>query len=273
MTHQTTTKQKPMLLAWIVALALSSCTSIQQIAYFQDEPVGTEQKMDKSTLIKIKPLDQLSIIVSSKDPQLAALFNLPHVQQTAGQSAESGTGNQRGELMGYTVDSNGNIDFPVLGELSIEGLSREEIARTIKNQLIDKNLVNDPVVTVEFVNLHFSVLGEVAKPGQFSIGKDRVTLTEALSMAGDLTIYGKRDHILLTRLKSDDTRITYRVDLRSTGVYHSPAYFVQQNDVIYVQPNDTRANQSTVNGNNIRSVSLWMSVASLLTTLGVILFN
>ena len=273
MTHQTTTKKKPMLLAWIIALTLSSCTSIQQIAYFQDESVGTEQKMDKSTLIKIKPLDQLSIIVSSKDPQLAALFNLPRVQQMAGQSTESGTGSQRGELMGYTVDSNGNIDFPVLGELSIEGLTREEIARTIKNQLIDKNLVKDPVVTVEFLNLHFSVLGEVAKPGQFSISKDNVTLIEALSMAGDLTIYGQRDKVFLTRQGNNDTRTTYQLDLCSADVYHSPAFYVQQNDVIYVQPNDTRANQSTVNGNNIRSISLWMSVASLLTTLGVILFN
>ena len=132
--------------------------------------------------------------------------------------------------------------------------------------------MNDPVVTVDFMNLYFSVLGEVKNPGKYSITKDRISLLEALSMAGDLTIYGKRDAIYVIR-EEDGKRVTYAVDIRSTDFFRSPVYYLMQNDVVYVQPNKVRAGQSTINENNVKSVSLWLSIGSFLTTLGVLLFK
>ena len=127
------------------------------------------------------------------------------------------------------------------------------------------------MVTVEYMNLTVTVLGEVANPGRFSIDKDRLTLLDALSMAGDLTIYGKRDNVSVQR-EEGGKQVIYKVNINSgKELYASPVYYLQQNDVIYVEPNSVRARQSTVNGNNIRSASFWMSLASLLTTI-VVLF-
>lgn len=144
-------------------------------------------------------------------------------------------------------------------------------ALCIKEELISKNLVKDPVVTVEFMNLTVSVLGEVANPGRFNIDKDRLTLLDALSMAGDLTVYGKRENVLVQR-EENGKKTLYRVNLNSGyDLYASPVYYLQQNDIVYVEPNSVRARQSTVNGNNVRSTSFWLSLASLLTTITVLI--
>lgn len=153
------------------------------------------------------------------------------------------------------------------------GLKREEIAEHIKNELVTKNLVKDPVVTVEFMNLCVSVMGEVNNPGRFSIDRDQMTILDALSMAGDLTIYGNRQKVMVLRQEDGQQRV-YGVNLTSgEHVYTSPAYYLQQNDVVYVEPNDVRSRQSTVNGNNVRSTSFWISLASLLTSVAILIFN
>jgi polysaccharide export outer membrane protein len=217
--------------------------------------------------IQLRPNDKISILVNSKDPLLTNLFNLPVVQKYAG-----GLNTNAYNLAGYTLDKDGNIDFPVLGKVTVAGLTREAVAVKIKQELITQNLVKDPVVTVEFMNLTVSVLGEVMRPGRFGIDKDRVTLFDALALAGDLTIYGKRDNVLIQRMEEDGKLLTYQVNLNSgRDIYASPAYYLQQDDVIYVEPNSTRARQSTVNGNNVRSTSFWMSLASLLTTIIVLI--
>lgn len=254
------------ILSICLGLILSSCSTTNKILYLQDQPIGIEKAINETKYITVQPQDQLSIVVSSKDPELAIIFNLPRVQQNIGQN------NTNGGLLGYTVDSKGDIDFPVLGKINVVGLSREEIATMIKRKIIEINMIKDPVVTVDFSNLQFAVLGEVAKPGNYSITKDRTTILEAISSAGDLTIFGKRNKVFLTRTTTDK-RITYELDLRSSKIYDSPAFYIQQNDVIYVEPNGVRANQSTVNGNTARSVSMWMSVASFLTTIGVLIFK
>ena len=152
-------------------------------------------------------------------------------------------------------------------------MKREEIASHIKNELVTKNLVKDPVVTVEFMNLCISVLGEVNNPGRFNIDRDRITILDAISMAGDLTIYGNRYKVMVMRQEGDIQRV-YGVNLTSgEHIYTSPVYYLQQNDVVYVEPNDVKARQSTVNGNNIRSTSFWISLASLLTSIGILIFN
>ena len=165
------------------------------------------------------------------------------------------------------------IDFPVLGKIHVAGMKREEIAECIKNELIKENLVKDPVVTVEFANLCISVLGEVNSPGRFSIDRDRLTILDALSMAGDLTIYGNRSKVMVLRQEGDVQRV-YGLNLTSgEHIYSSPAYYLQQNDVVYVEPNEVKARQSTVNGNNVRSTSFWISLASLLTSVAILIFN
>ena len=253
----------------ITALILSSCATSQKIIYLQNQPINELQPLNPGKNIAIEPLDQISIVVSSKDPQLASIFNLPRIQQIAGAQQGVGEGASSGQMSGYTVDSKGYIDFPILGELKVQGLAREELARLIKVMIIEQGHIKDPIVTIDFMNLGFYAMGEVASPGQYPIKKDQVTILDALSTAGDLTIYGRRDKVFLIR-RVGDSSITYQLDMRSSDIYKSPAFYVQQNDVIYVEPNGVRANQSTVNGNTARSVSLWMSVASFLTTLGVL---
>ena len=260
---------KKILLMAMLALALASCNTSKKIVYFQDIQVNRPEAITEARDITVQPKDQISILVSSKDPQLAALFNLPRAQyQIGSESSESSSG----QISGYTLDTEGYIDFPVLGRLYVAGMTKSEIASFIKKRLMDENLINDPVVTVEFMNLYYSILGEVNNPGKYMITKDQITLLEALSMAGDLTIYGKRDAIFVVR-EENGQRVTHWVDLRTQDLFHSPVYYLKQNDVIYVQPNKVRAGQSTINENNVKSVSLWISIASFLSSLGVLLFK
>lgn len=260
---------KKILLMAMLALALASCNTSKKIVYFQDIQVNRPEAITEARDITVQPKDQIYILVSSKDPQLAALFNLPRAQYQIGSgSSESSSG----QISGYTLDTEGYIDFPVLGRLYVAGMTKSEIASFIKKRLMDENLINDPVVTVEFMNLYYSILGEVNNPGKYMITKDQITLLEALSMAGDLTIYGKRDAIFVVR-EEDGQRVTHWVDLRTQDLFRSPVYYLKQNDVIYVQPNKVRAGQSTINENNVKSVSLWISIASFLSSLGVLLFK
>lgn len=260
---------KNILMFITIILLLSSCISTKKIIYFQDMESGVAKDIAHPLEIKVQPEDKISIIINSKDPQLADLFNLPIVSHRVGMP--EALSNNYSQISGYTVSSTGEIDFPVLGNIHIAGLTREEIAARIKEVLINNNLVKDPVVTVEFMNLYVSVLGEVVKPGRFTIDRDKITILDAISLAGDLTIYGKRDAVHVLR-EEDGKQISYQVDLSSAAqLYSSPVYYLKQNDLVYVEPNPMRVRQSTVNGNNVRSSSFWMSLASLLTTIAVLI--
>ncbi len=257
----------------IAFLTLHSCATQKEVAYFQDVQPGREIGMDMGTDITVRPDDMISIVVSSKNPQLAMLFNLPRIQQVAGaEEVATALNNTNGNLSGYTIDSEGYIDFPVIGKIHIAGLTREQIAQEIKTILIDSNQLKDAIVTVEFLNLRFTILGEVKTPGIINITRNQTTIIEAIGMAGDLTIYGERSKVFLTR-QQDGKRVTYQLDLRSQNLYQSPAYFVQQGDFIYVEPNKTRTNQSTSVGNTLQNPSFWLSVATALTTIAVLFTN
>ena len=264
-----------LLLAACAAL-LSSCATPKEVVYFQDlqQTDGTLAAVQAKE-IRVRPDDKISIIVNSRDPQLTDLFNLPYVSRQLGQTLRSVTstyGQSQG-VSGYTVDSEGNIDFPVLGKIHVEGMTREEIGRCIKDELVGQDLVKDPIVTVEFMNLTVSVMGEVAKPGRYAIERDRITILDALSMAGDLTIYGRRDAVMVQRMEGDTLQV-YQLNLVSgQDVYNSPAFYLQQNDLVYVAPNDVKVRESTVNGNNIRSTSFWISLGSVLTSVAVLITN
>lgn len=247
----------------------SSCSSPKNIAYMQNAVYGQEEFVVNLNEIRIQPKDKLSIVVSCKEPELARLFNLVQATNRVGQ--ENSIQQSDGRVSVYTVDSDGDIEFPILGKVHIAGLTREEISEKIAKDLIDGKWVSDPVVSVEYANLHFSVVGEVKSPGTYSISNDKVTLLEAISKAGDLTPYGERE-ITVIREK-DGKRIKYLVDLRDNSMFESPAYYLQQNDIIYVQPNKTVARQAADNPNNLKSISLWTSIASLLTTVAVLVFK
>ena len=207
-----------------VALLLGSCAA-PKVAYFTDLKPGTAEEVLNPLEIRVRPEDKISILVNSKDPLLMDLFNLPIISRQIGST--SGTSNGQG-ISGYTVNKDGDIDFPVLGHIHVAGMTRGEIA-------------------------------------------DRLTLLDALSMAGDLTVYGKRENVLVQR-EENGKKTLYRVNLNSGyDLYASPVYYLQQNDIVYVEPNSMRARQATVNGNNVRSASFWMSLASLLTTITVLI--
>lgn len=253
----------------VLAFLAVSCATPQNIAYFQDAQSGENQYNVAPTMIRLLPEDKISIIVNCKDMELTNLFNLPYVTRYLGQVSPTYSASNQG-VSGYTLDADGNIDFPMLGTIHIEGMTRGEVADYIKAQLIANELVKDAVVTVDYLNLSYSVFGEVNNAGRFNIQKDCTTILDALATAGDLTIYGIRENVTLLR-RENGVQKTYSINLCSAAdVTSSPAYFIKQNDIIYVQPNEVRTRQSTVNGNNVRSTSFWISLASLATSVSLL---
>ena len=266
--------RKSLLVAALSVALLWSCSTPTNIAYFQDMSDQQVLASQNVTPIRLKPMDQVSIIVNTREAVITSMFNKPYYTNRIGEtqsltsSAGSNSTLSANNISGYTLDAEGNIDFPVVGLVQAAGKTRDELASHIKSELMNRNLVNDPVVTVEFINLQFSVMGEVRSPGTYRITRDRITILDALSMAGDLSIDGKRDNVLVLRPDTSGNITAYNVDMRSfDNVKRSPAYFIHQNDYIYVEPNAKRANQSTVNANTVQSVSFWISVASFLASM------
>ena len=240
-----------------VGILLTSCKTPQDITYLQDLSANTPIQTQVDGSIRFQPGDKLSIFVHSRDQQLMDLFNLVK---------GGGTSSTNNSTLAYTVDEKGEIDFPVLGAVKVQGLTRIEVAQTIKNRLMTENLCKDPVVTVNFYEMNFSVLGN-AGAGVKAITKDKITLLEAIAMASDLQIDGQRTNVLVMRQEGNQ-QIPYRVDLTSAeSVYKSPAYYIHQNDVIYVEPNDKFKRNSTVMANSAYQPTFWMSLVSFLTTM------
>lgn len=267
-------------LCMAVILVLGSCSTPKNVAYFQDlDQVMVVEAQQRQT-IKVRPDDKLQIIVMSKDPQLASLFNLPVVTTRLGQNSVQygktnnsyNDGSSEG-LSSYTVSPAGTIDFPVLGTLHVAGMSRAELAGFIKGELIGRNLIKDPTVTVEFLNTGISVLGDVQSPGRYVLNRDELTILDAIAMAGDLTIQGKRENIRVLRKEGNQTKV-YVVDLTNgKTLYNNPAYYLQQDDIVYVEPNDYKKRSTTVNGNTTLSAGFWISVVSVLSSLAVLVVN
>ena len=251
-------KKKLFLNCLVVIALLSSCMTPKDIIYFQDSgKFSLYNKVDPYEVV-IHHDDLLAIMVNSQATEAALPFNLPMANYYVGGESY---GQQR--LLGYLVDKNGDIDFPVLGKIHVEGLSRNELRELIKSKLIEEGQLKDPIITVNFLNFKVSVQGEVSRPGTFFIAGERITLLEAISMAGDLTIYGRRDRVAVIREVSGKRSILYH-DLSRTDLFKSPCYYLQQNDIVYVEPNKRRIQQSNINQNN--SVAVWLSVVSVLLT-------
>lgn len=269
-----------LVLATLALAVLASCGTPQNIAYFQDVYNDTVLSLDQAKPIRIQTSDQISVIVNALDGQVAAMFNLPYYTRRIGEAqtltSTAGTGSSltaSNSISGYTVDTEGNINFPVIGKIKLAGRTRQEAEEYIKELLIDSKQIKDPVVTVEFMNLGFSVLGEVNRPGRFKIDRDYFSILDAIGLAGDLTINGQRENVTVIRHEGKEEHI-YKVNILNTRqLYTSPAFYIQQGDIVYVTPNDRRRRESTINGNNVRSSSFWLSLGSLLTSIAVLVLR
>ncbi len=240
-------------IALAAALAFS-CSNAAKVVYLQDLETEVPNELKDVELLTFQTGDRLSIHVHSRDQELADIFNLYRRN-----GSQYGTG---GGSLPYTVDTNGNIDVPVLGLINVRGMTREALAEKIKHDLIEQQLILDPTVIVEYADLAFYVLGEVGHPGRIQIPKDQISLLEGIALAGDLPLSGRRDNVLVLRTEGGK-QTPYRVDLtKKDELYRSPVYYLQQNDMIIVEPTDIRANQADLNANLFRTASFWMSMPS-----------
>jgi len=244
-------------------IVLSSCASRQDIIYFQDEPITNAQdNLNTDFELRFRSDDLLTIDVSALDPEVARPFNLPAVSYNSSVISAQGTL----KMQTYLIDGNGNIEFPVLGTIKIGGLSRSEANTMMKEKLTE--YIKDPIVNIRLANFTVTVLGEVNSPGTFTVLDEKISLNEALGLAGDLTIYGKRDNVFLIR-EVDGQKRYAKFDLTSVNVVNSPNYYLVQNDVIYVEPNNARVRQSAYTQNN----SLIVSIVATLATITAILIK
>lgn len=264
---------KSLAIAAFMMVGMSSCHTPKNITYFQDVQDGSRHEVVAPRELVAQPGDHLSITVHSKDPQLAQLFNLPVASTRIGQISSGSNYSGSGQVASYTIDSYGDIDFPVLGTLHIGGMKRQEIAEYIKKELIQRNLMKDPTIIVEFLGRGVNVLGEVAKPGRVNIDRDKFTILDAIAGAGDLTIQGQRENVIVMR-NEDGRMVSHKVDLTNAqSLVNSPVYYLQQEDIVYVEPTAVRKRATTANGNAVFTPSFWISIASFATTLLLLIKN
>lgn len=249
----------------VLALTICSCSSktYQNIYYLQGLENSDALSIHDHQGIIIEPHDILSIIVSSRNQELANEFNLTNQAFSAG----DGTGRIiESRILGYFVDDNGDIDFPHLGKVHVSGLNRWQIETLIKNELKDRGLLTDASVSIEMMNFKVTVTGEVKSPGSYTITGDRINVFQAISMAGDLTVFGQRKDIKVIR-EENGMRKIFVIDLTAKDVFDSPAFYLQQEDIVYVTPNSVKAGTSTINDNYLRSGSFWMLAGTFALTL------
>lgn len=257
---------KPALAALVFSLFISSCVSRKEIVYFQGLDQA-EAKLDANQKhgLEIKPNDLLTISVSAPEQEAALPFNLPVVGVPQSGAELGGLSvNGRQQLQTYLVDSDGNIEFPILGTVEVAGLNRQQLSEKLKKKISD--YVQDPIVNVRIVNFQVSVLGEVGRPGTFDIRDEYLSLPKALGLAGDLTIYGRRDNVLVMR-EENGKKVHAYLNLTDPEVINSPFYYLQQNDVVYVEPNGAQRQSASYN----RNAGVYISIASVLISLIVLI--
>lgn len=250
----------------LTTLFLASCTSYKSVPYLQNpEAVNEFQEILPMYDAKIMPKDLLTITVNTSDPEAAAPFNLT-VQSPI--NVNRSTLTTQPTLQQYLVSNDGSIDFPVLGRLQVGGLTKNEAENMIREKLGDY-LRETPIVTVRMSNYKIAVLGEVARPGMFTVSNEKVNIFEALAMAGDLTVWGMRDNVKLIREDAAGKREIIELNLNNAEIVTCPYYYLQQNDILYVSPNKTKAKNSDIG----QSTSLWFSATSILVSVVSLLYN
>lgn len=222
-------------LLFIVAIATSSCYSTKKSVYFLNQPDTTLISSNVAPVETIRSNDLLSISVSSLSAAASSVFNSPNTSGTSTTNVGGGTM----QATGYLVNKDGDIKFPFLGKIKAAGLTEQQLEESITQSLIDKKLLLDPIVTIRQLNFRVTVLGEVNHPAVLTITSEKVSFLEAIGLAGDLTIYAKRDNVLLVR-EENNKKITRRINLNSGDFFASPYYYLKSNDVIYVEPNSAK---------------------------------
>lgn len=249
------------LLAILSLIFLNSCVSGKKITYFQNMEQLEQLAEASKTGLSIKPNDLLTVSVSAYNMEAALPFNLPVVGST-------GTDMLRAQgvaqMQPYLVDSNGNIEFPQLGTIKVAGMNRQELSGKLKTQI--SLYVKEPIVNVRIVNFQVSVLGEVNRPGTFSIPDEYLSLPKALGLAGDMSIYGQRENVLVVREENGQKSYAY-LDLTDSNVMNSPYYYLKQNDMVYVEPNNAQKQGAGYNRNS----SVYISIASVLISLAILI--
>ena len=246
----------------LTALLVTSCASQKRAWYLQDAQPFTPEQIAENGQIRIKPLDRLTIVVNSKDPELAVPFNSSSSLSSLTGATNYGSATNQ-SLQIRTVDENGQLEMPVIGKIECKGKTRSELAQAIADKIVEGGYINDPTVNVQFADMKISVIGEVARPGHYDVTRDKLSIFDALAMAGDLTIYGIRSEV-------DGVRTIEYLDLTSKELFNSPAFYIQQNDVIYVKPNKYKAQTGEISQNRnfyLSLVGTAISVATLIITL------
>ena len=250
-----------------IALVMGSCGSTKNVAYFQNSDFIDDEQSSFLYDARIMPKDQLTITVSTTNPEAAVPFNLtiPTVNNVNTRSTTS-----QPTLQSYLVDNQGYIQFPIVGSLKVGGLTKSEAEQLIQTKIKHyMNAEETPIVTVRMSSYSISVLGEVTRPGTFMVSREKITILEALAQAGDLTIYGVRDKIKLIREDSNGKKEYHTLNLNDANIINSPYYYLQQNDVVYVEPNKVKARNSNVG----TTTTLWFTSVSILISLTSLLYN
>ncbi len=248
-------------------LLLGSCGSGKNIAYFQNADSVIYKASRGLYDARIMPKDLLTITVSTTDPKASMPFNLS-VTNTLNSSGTLYTG--AGALQTYLVDNDGYINFPVVGKIRVGGLTKRQCEDLIKENILPYMAkTENPIVTVKMASFKVAVAGEVKSPGIFNVDQEKISIMEALARAGDLTIYGKRDNVLLMREDSTGQLSFHRINLNDANLINSPYYYLQQNDYIYVEPNKVQAQNSAIGS----SVTIWFSVLSVVTSVASLVVN
>lgn len=252
------------LLLGMVMILGASCVSREKIVYFQNLEQQQTLLEQVQHSFKIQPNDLLSIVVSAYDLNAVRPFNL--ISESRPSTDMSGMSYNNTQQQGYLTAEDGTIEFPVLGKVKVAGLTRSELSDMLVKRISE--YVIDPIVTIRVMNFKVSVLGEVAKPGSYSVEGERLSIPEALGLAGDLTIYGRRDNLLVIRDNGKTKEYKY-LDLRNSDFLNSEYYYLKQNDIIYVEPNNAQVQSSSFNRNS----SIYISIASLLISVMVLVFR
>ncbi len=251
----------------VLCLTLGSCGSSKQIAYFQNADSLNYAASKGLFDAKIMPKDLLTITVSTTDPKAATPFNLS-VTNTLNATGYLSTG--AGSLQTYLVDNNGFINFPVVGELKVGGMTKRQCENYIRDKILPyMSKTENPIVTVKMASFKVTVAGEVKSPGVFNVDQEKISVIEALARAGDLTIYGKRGNVLLIREDETGQKSVHRLNLNDANLINSPYYYLQQNDYLYVEPNSVQAKNSAIGS----STTIWFSVVSILTSVASLMVN
>lgn len=227
---------------------ICSCASSRQALYFVDQGSGVLNSANQAPRALIQSGDILSITVFSLSQQSLNVYNTPNLTDGVSSSVQNNTYTYSGpgsvsQLGGYLVSPDGYIKFPMLGKLKVAGLSKNELEEKITTTIIERKLLLDPIITVRQVNFRVTVLGEVARPTVINVPSEKISLLEAIGMAGDLTIYAKRDNVLVIR-EEDNKKLTKRLNLNSTELFQSPYYYLKPNDVVYVEPNKAKTDNA-----------------------------